>query len=248
MYSLVGQQGKARDVSGPRSPGNRRLLPIAPESYRPRIPAMRNFSGILIAAAFAYLGVILFHEAHVAMAVEPEHVDQSRIVMLFGALVLTGLVAGGVLVSLFLPALGDWVGNFFFNPNERVEKAPHADALAAVARGDYERAVAEYRKCVESDENDTHALSEMVHLYCDKLGDPVSAESVIEEALAKDWAHDDAAFLSNRLAEVYWKYQHDAKRARELLMQVVETFPGTKHSANAQHRLQEIERQLATED
>ncbi len=206
---------------------------------------MRTFSGILLAAALAYLGIIVFNEARTAMAVE--NPDQSRVVMLFGALVLTWLVAGGVMVVVFLPAFGDWVGNFFFNPDERIEKAPHADALAAVARGDYEAAAAEYRKCFERDESDTHALSEAVRLYCEKLNDPESAESVLEGALAQERTHDDAAFLSNRLAEVYWTHQHDARRARELLLQVIETFPNTKHSANAQHRLQEIERQLTME-
>ena len=207
---------------------------------------MRTLSGMLIAATLAYLCVILFGEARTAMAAE--NPDQSRVVMLFGGLVLVGLVTGGVIVVVFLPAFGDWVGDFFFNPNQQAEKAPHADALAAIARGDYEQAIAEYRKCVERDGTDTHAVSEIVRLYCDKLGDPVSAESVLEEALAQDRTHEDAAFLSNRLAEVYWNHQHDARRARELLLQVVETFPNTKHSANAQHRLQEIERQLATED
>ena len=206
---------------------------------------MRNFSGILITAAIAYLGFVLFREAHIAMAVEPEQVNQGRVVLLFGGLVLTALAAGGVVVVLFLPAFAEWVGNFFFNPNERAENTPHAGALAAFARGDYEKAVAEYRRCVERDETDTHAISEMAHLYCDKLDDPASAESVLEEALAKDWEHDEAVFLSNRLADVYWKHQHDARRARELLRKVVETFPNTKHSANAQHRLREIERELA---
>jgi hypothetical protein len=31
-------------------------------------------------------------------------------------------------------------------------------------------------------------------------------------------------------------------------MQIIETMPGTRHAANAQHKLQEIERQLAMED
>ena len=173
---------------------------------------MRTLPGILIAAALTYLAIILFGEARTAMAAETP--DQSRVVMLFGGLVLIGLVAGGVLVVVFLPVFGDWVGNLFFNPNQQAEKAPHADALAAVARGDYEQAIAEYRKCIERDESDTHALSEMVRLYCDKLGDPLAAESVLEEALAQERTHEDAAFLSNRLAEVYWNHQHDSRRAR----------------------------------
>lgn len=207
---------------------------------------MRNFSGVLIALALAYLGFVLFGEARTAMS--KEIVDQSRVVMLFGSLVLVGLAAGGTVVVMFLPSFGDWIGNFFFNPDEKIEKPPHADALAAVACGDYERAVAEYRKCAERDPSDTFALSEIVHIYCDKLHNPAAAEQTIEDALAQDRTRDDAAFLSNRLAEVYWKYQHDARRARELLLQVIENFPNTKHSANAAHKLQEIERQLATED
>lgn len=207
---------------------------------------MKTTTGFLFAAALAYLGFILFREARAEM--DAEVVNQSRVVMYFGGVVLTGVVTGGLMVVVFLPAFGDWVGNLFFNPDQQIEKLPHADALAAVARGDYAQAVEAYRTCVENDPTDTHALSEMVHLYCDKLDDPVAAESVLEEALQKDWGHDDTAFITNRLAEVYWTYQHDARRARELLLQVISNFPGTKHSANAQHRLQEIEKQLATED
>ncbi len=207
---------------------------------------MRNLSGLLIAAALAYLAIILFGEARATT--NAEVVDQTRVVMLFGSLVLISLVIGVILVLTFLPAFGDWIGGMFFNPSEQIEKSPHAGALAAIACGDYERAVAEYRACIENDPNDTHAISEIVHIYCDKLDEPVHAEEILEEALARDWAHDDAAFLTHRLAEVYWGHQHDARRARELLLQVIENFPNTKHSANAQHKLQEIERQLAAED
>jgi tetratricopeptide (TPR) repeat protein len=207
---------------------------------------MRSIFGYLIVLAVAYLGLVLFREARVAM--NAEVVDQSRVIMLFGALVLLGLVVGGIVVVRFIPIFGDWVGNLFFNPNERFEKAPHADALAAIARGDYEEAIAEYRASLEANPRDLHALSEIARLYCEKFDNPTAAAAALEDALRRDWPPDDFAFLHHRLADVAWDDLRDARRARELLLRVIQDFPGTKHSANAQHRLQEIDRQLATGD
>lgn len=200
----------------------------------------------LIILALAYLAFILFTDARRESAKETP--DSSKIVLYFGGVVLVGGVAGVLVVTIILPALGDTIGNIFFSPNEKIEKAPHADAMAAIARGDYEDAVQEYLHAFERDPHDTLALSEMAKIECEHLADPTAAADVLEQALQREWTAEDAAFLTSRLVDVYWKYQHNARDSRTLLMQIIETMPDTKHSANAQHKLQEIERALALED
>jgi len=88
------------------------------------------------------------------------------------------------------------------------------------------------------------ALSEAVHLYCDRLHDYTAAASALETALQEELPVDESAFICNRLVDVYWIYQHDARSARRLLIQIAESMPNTKHSANALHRLQQIDHML----
>jgi tetratricopeptide (TPR) repeat protein len=150
--------------------------------------------------------------------------------------------------QLFIAGTGNnSIGNFFFQPNEQVARDPHADAQAAAARGEYAEAVEEYRKLLESDPNDLLAYSEIAKLCCDHLEDPAAAAQTLEQALEREWPPDDAAFLTTRLVDVYWQHQRDARSARALLMQIVEAMPGTRHAANAEHRLKEIEQQLSLE-
>ena len=200
----------------------------------------------LLAVALAWLTYVIFLEARAET--KKEKPDDSRIVLYFGGVVLVGGAAGILVVTVIMPAVGDTIGNFFFSPNHRIEKNPHGDALAAIARGDYEAAVQGYLKAFGDDPHDTHALSEMAKIECEHLGDPAAAADLLEQALQREWMPGDAAFLTSRLAEIYWKFQHNARDARALLMQIIETMPGTKNSANAQHQLQEIERALALED
>jgi tetratricopeptide (TPR) repeat protein len=148
---------------------------------------------------------------------------------------------------MIMPRLGDAVGNFFFQPNQEVEKDPHSSAAAAVARGDYEAAVEEYRQILEKDPTDTLSYSEIAKISCEHLDDSLGASALLEQALQREWSPEDAAFLSTRLIDVYWKYQHDACSARALLVQIIENMPGTRHAANAEHRLREIEQQITLE-
>ena len=201
---------------------------------------MQFLSRLVVVLALGWLALNLFGQARVASA--QEEVDGIRVMMLFGGVVLVGALAGGVVVVSFLPELGDRIGEFFFNPSERVEENPHSRALGYVARGEYQAAIAEYQRYWQADPSDTLALSEITHLYCDKLHDPASAAEVLENALNQELATGDAAFLSSRLVDVYWTHMRDGNRARMLLQQIVETLPGTKHAANASHRLHEIER------
>ena len=196
--------------------------------------------------ALAWLTYVIFSEARVEMA--KEHSDAGRVVLYFGGVVLVGSAAGLLVVTMVMPALGDAIGHFFYNPNEKIEKSPHAGALVAIARGDYEAAVQEYLKAFADDPHDMLALSEVAKIECEHLGNPAAAADILEQALWREWTQEDAAFLTSRLVEVYWKHQRNFRDARALLMQIIETMPGTKHSANAQHKLQELERELALED
>lgn len=208
--------------------------------------AMSALPRLLLFLALAWLTLLLFHEARVTTS-QPE-ADAGRVVLLFGAVVLVGGFTGILFVLMVMPQVGDAIGNFFFQPNQQIEKDPHADAQAAVARGEYDVALEEYSQIIAANPDDTLAYSEFAKISCETLNDPATAREVLEEALGREWAPEDAAFLSFRLVDVYWKYQRDVKSSRALLLQIIETMPGTRHAANAEHRLREIEHQLAVED
>jgi len=206
---------------------------------------MRALPRLLLFLGLAYLAFVLFHEARLAKA-HPD-VDPSKVVLLFAGFILIGGSAAIIVVVMVMPRIGDAVGNFFFQPNQEIEKDPHSSAQAALARGDYAAAVEEYRQILQMDPNDTLSYSEIAKISCEHLDDVAGAQSMLEEALQREWAPNDAAFLSARLVDVYWKFQHDARSARALLVQIIESMPGTRHAANAEHRLKEIEHQLALE-
>jgi hypothetical protein len=208
-------------------------------------PVMSTLPRILIFLGLAWLAYMLFHDARVAMN-KPE-IDMSRVVLLFGALVVVGVAAGVFFAFSFVPRIGDAIGNFFFQPAQKIEKDPHAPAQAAIARGDFPGAVEQYRRILETNPGDTLAYSEIAKIDCEQLHDPAAAAAILETALEHEWTTDDAAFLISRLVDVRWNFLHDAQNSRALLLQVLELMPGTRHAANAGHRLKEIEHQITLE-
>jgi tetratricopeptide (TPR) repeat protein len=202
---------------------------------------MRPLLRLLLLAGLFGLAFYLFRQTKLAFAA-PEW-DLTRLVMLFGALVTVGLVGAVVLAASIVPLMGEAFANAVYAPNERSDTPEHAAALAAIARGHYARAVAEYRKAWEENPEDTFAVSEMARVYCDRLHDAASAAASLEEALAEELQPHDAAFLTLRLAEVAWKYERNRHRARELLSSIIASFPRTPHAATASRRLHEMEEQ-----
>ena len=212
---------------------------------------MRSPVRTIIFVVLLVVAFVLFHQARAAWGMTDEEgakIDPGKIILLFGGIVIVGVIVAILFVTTIMPEIAEAAGNLFFNPNEQIEKNPHADAMAAVARGDYEEAIEAYRTIYENDPTDTLALSEMAKIQCEHLENPAAAAETLEEALKKEWPPESAAFLSSRLVDVYWKHQHDAPSARALLMQIIEAMPDTRHSANAMHRLQEIDKELALED
>ena len=200
---------------------------------------MKLLARLAVLASLGWLVLVLFWETRDHAA---ETDDASGLVVLFAATLLLGAIIGTGIAMWLLPMIGEWIGNYFFSPSERgVVNEPHAEAAAKMARGDYAGALADYRAACARDPADTFALGNAARILCEKLGDPASAASLLEDALSRDWPQDQSAFLANRLADVYWKYQADAPRARSLLLQIIAAMPGTRHAAQAQKRLREID-------
>jgi tetratricopeptide (TPR) repeat protein len=208
---------------------------------------MRILVRSLIVAALVWVGVVLYFDAKNEQE-KGEDADKSKVVLLFAGMTLVGAVAGVIAGLALLPAVGDAAGHFLYDPNEKIQKDPHSAAVAKLAQGETEEAAEEYVKVWRDNPHDTLALTEIVHLYCDKLKKFDEAEAILTEAVSMSLPPEEAGVAAARLADVYWNYQHDAIRAKEMLVQIAETMPNTKFAANAQHKLLEIDRALANED
>jgi len=105
---------------------------------------------VVILAILLWIGAILLwqvqKQAHSGVP------DPSKVVMLFGSLMLVGTAVAVMLAMMFLPALGDWAGSFLFSPKEEIEPGPHDAAISrlappftAISRGDLKSDVREDR-------------------------------------------------------------------------------------------------------
>ncbi|MGF1655429.1 MAG: tol-pal system YbgF family protein [Verrucomicrobiales bacterium] len=167
--------------------------------------------------------------------------DDSVVVTMYFGMIMAAAGLAIVIATTIVPLIAEWGTSMVYAADTPQEKGPYTDALVRLAQGDYHGAIEEYEGVLESNPEDTLALSEIVNIYADKLEDCLQAAGRLELALEHEWEPDKAAFLSFRLADIYWKYMHDGDRARAMLEQIVEGMPDTTHSANASHRLREIE-------
>lgn len=201
---------------------------------------MRSPWGALLGLSFGWLAYVLFREARMEFAAEV--VDGGRVILLFAGVVIVALIAGTVLVVTFIPLLGDWVGNFFFNPHEHAESSAHTAAREALARGDYPGAAHAMEQAVAADPHNHGALVELARIHSVEGDNPIAAAEVLEEALtSRDWTLDQRAELNLQLAEVYWSGLHDASRARKCLQWIVDELRGMEVAMQARTKLQEID-------
>ena len=201
---------------------------------------------LLLIAAFLWVGFLLYHDAKaLGKQSDLDPGDQSKVVLLFVGTILDGAIVATMIGFWILPSVGDLIGGFFFNPGTKIEKDPHAQAIARLAQGDPEGAISHYEEILAKDPSDTLALSEIARICCRDLGDTARAAAVITQALDNEWPPQQSSFLANRLADIYL-LQDSPMLARQVIMQVTEAMPGSKYAANALHRLREIDHALET--
>jgi tetratricopeptide (TPR) repeat protein len=162
-------------------------------------------------------------------------------VTLFTYLMFIAVTVGVMVLKWIVPAIGERVAEALYSHPDSAEPTALGKAAGLVAQGEYGKALAAYRKILEETPGERMAVTEMVRIHHDRLGDTDGAVAVLEEALAGRWPADDRSFLMMRLADLEATGRRNPERARELLHRVQSEFPGSRHAANAGHRLREID-------
>ncbi|MBK8093487.1 MAG: hypothetical protein IPK32_16275 [Verrucomicrobiaceae bacterium] len=153
-----------------------------------------------------------------------------------------GGVGGVLAVKYLLPWIGDAMGQAVFSSGEETEQDDMMKAAASISQGNYEAAIGFYKKMMEEKPEDPFPVAEIAKVYAERLHEPQMALNELRQHLqSREWPVDDAAFIMFRIAEVNMTHLHDYAEAREILEQVIGNFPGTRHSANAYHKISEIE-------
>jgi hypothetical protein len=162
--------------------------------------------------------------------------------MTFIYFIVIALIGALVVAKFILPWIGDAVSTVVYSSGEEVRPDESMKAAAKLAQGDYEGAIAEHEKSLADNPKQSFAVAEIAKICNDKLGDPQRALAVLQHHLAAtEWSEDDAAFLRFRVIDLHVDALKDYDGARDLLQQVIVDFPETRHSANAHHRMNEVE-------
>jgi tetratricopeptide (TPR) repeat protein len=165
----------------------------------------------------------------------------------FNGILLAFLSAG--LVGIFfvlqiLPGIAHRATHAIYDSAEMMEHDVMHDARSLLAQGDYAGAIEAFKHAAAKDPLNRLPWVEIAKIYKDNLADPESAIQTIRYALeSQEWEVNDAAYFLFRLAELYDELKGDRPTAIAIMQQVVEQFPGTRHSANANHKLHEWEQQ-----
>jgi tetratricopeptide (TPR) repeat protein len=187
-----------------------------------------------------FILLVLFVVTHWSKWGAEDNSSAGVVYKLLSCLVIA-IIGGFYVVGVILPKMGDAVGTMMYSSGEEVTADESMRAAAKMAQGDYEGAIAEYKKMAQEKPDDPFPISEIAKIHAEKLEDPGAALTFLQGHLeAREWTEEHAAFLMFRIADIHVQ-QRDYDAAKDILEQVVGNFPGTRHSANAKHKINELE-------
>lgn len=154
--------------------------------------------------------------------------------------IFSAAFVGTLFVVFVLPRWAGKVAEGMYGSGAEMEDTAGREARALVAKGDYEGAVAAFRKVAEEHPEDRMPWVEIAKIRRQHLEDPQGAIATLKEAMAaRDWPEDDAAFFLFRLAEIWNEDVSEREQAVGALQRVIRDFPESRHAMNARHRLRE---------
>lgn len=159
----------------------------------------------------------------------------------FGLFIITGIFTGFLIVTYVLPHVVQRASEEVFGSSEKVGYNPLTTAQALVAQGDWNGAINAYMEAAVAEPDNRLPWVEIAMLQLERLEDPTASLATLNEALARGgWRENDEAFFIFRKIEIHESRRGDRNRAIELLREVIERFPQTRHAANANHKLHEL--------
>ena len=161
----------------------------------------------------------------------------------FSGILLTFLgagIAGIFFVVYLLPFFAQRATHAIYDSAEMIERDVMHDARVLVAQGDYHGAIEAFKEAAKAEPLNRLPWVEIAKIQKDNLEDPHAAIATIRHALeSQEWEINDAAYFLFRLAELYDEILGDRESAASIMRQVIDNFPRTRHSANAQTKLHE---------
>lgn len=158
---------------------------------------------------------------------------------IFLAFISAGLF-GIVFVTQVLPIIAQSLSHSLYDSGEEVEPDVFHRARVLMAQGNWESAIKEFEAAGRLDPTNRVSWIEIAKIQRSHLEDPQASVETLRRGIeGREWEPEDAAFLMFRLAESYDEGLNDRGAASLILEQIIEQFPNTRHSANAQTRLNE---------
>ena len=155
------------------------------------------------------------------------------------AFLSAGLIGIGFVLEI-LPAIAQRITHSVYDSAEMVERDAMHEARSLIAQGEYQAAIVALQQAAAADPLNRLPWVEIAKIQKDNLGDPTASIETIRYALeSQAWEINDAAYFLFRLAELYDDVNGDRESAMAIMQQVIDQFPGTRHSANASHKLHE---------
>lgn len=153
---------------------------------------------------------------------------------------LTAGYLGVMFVVYVLPSIAHKFTHAVYDSGEMVETDLMHDARALVAQGEYDDAIKAFEEAAKIDPTNRLPWVEIVKIQHGTLEDTDAAIATLRHVLEHNvWEQRDAAYFLFRLAEIYDEDKEDRMSAAQILQQVMDQFPETRHSANARHKLHE---------
>lgn len=171
---------------------------------------------------------------------ELDTAQNAHTIQSFVLFVTAAVLVGLIVVFSVLPAVAHRMTHAIYDSGQEVERDPMHDARSLIAQGEYEGAIEALKLAAAADPMNRVPWVEMVKIYKDHLDRPDQAIETLRYALeSQAWEVNDAAYFMFRLAELYDTIQNDRASAIAIMNQVANQFKGTRHSANAVHKLHE---------